>query len=125
MSNFAGRFFNRKQALEREVKDAYVKLSANGTSAPTIVSGVGSVSIARNGAGDYSLTLSDKYPSLKSFKATLMDNSAEDVRFQVHSETVSTTKVIRFLALTGATPTDIAQDSVVFIKLELKNTQGF
>lgn len=125
MANFAGRIFNRKQALEREIKDGYVTISIGAAGAPTLTAGPLGASIVRNSAGNYSLTIDDKYASLKSFRATLLSATAEDIRFQLHSETVSTTQVVSFLCLTGATETDPSNGSVILIKMDLKNAQGF
>ena len=125
MSNFAGRIFNRKQALEREIKDGYVRISIGASGAPTLTAGPLGASITRNSAGNYSLTLYDKYAALKSFRAILLDSTAEDIRFQLHSETVSTTQIVRFLCLTDATETDPSDGSVILIKMDLKNAQGF
>jgi hypothetical protein len=106
--------------------DGLVATFANGIDAlPVINSGVGIASVTKNGVGDYSITLSDAYSSLKSFKGLILQSSAVDLRFQIHSETVSSTKIIRFLTLTGATPTDMPAASSCLVKLELKNSQGF
>lgn len=118
----ASRNFNRKQALEKEVKDLYARISIGATGAPTIVSALGSASISRTGAGDYSLTLDDKYSSLKFFEGVLLDADGEDINFQIYSETVSSTKIIRFLTLTGATPTDPSNGATLMLKIEVKNT---
>lgn len=118
----ANRSFNKKQSLEKEVKDLYVRVSIGASGAPTLVTPVGVASIVRNGAGDYTLTMQDKYNYLKYFEAQHVSSSAQDLHFQVHSETVSSTKTVRFLCLTGATPTDPASGKVLLLKLELKNT---
>lgn len=119
----ANRNFNRRQSLEKEVKDLYARISIGNTGAPTIVNGYGITSITRNGAGDYSVVLTDRYSSLKFFEVVHLSSSAQDLQFQLHSETVSaTTKTVRFLCLTGATPTDPASGKVLLLKLEVKNT---
>lgn len=83
---------------------------------------LGIASIARNEAGDFTLTLDDKWPSLKAMKAIHLATSAADLNVQMHSETVSTDKQIRFFTLAGATKTDPADGTLMFIKLELKNS---
>ncbi len=118
----ANRNFNRRQSLEKEVKDLYLKVSIGATGAPTISSGYGIASIARNAAGDYTITLSDKYASLKHFEVTHLSSSAQDLNFQLHSEDVASAKTIRFLCLTGATATEVASGKVLFVKIEVKNT---
>lgn len=118
----ANRNFNKRQSLEKEVKDIYAKVSIGASGAPTIVNAYGITSITREGAGDYSLLLQDKYASLKFFEVIHLSSSAQDLGYQLHSETVATDKGVRFLCLTGATPTDPASGKVLYIKLELKNT---
>lgn len=118
----ANRNFNRRQALEKEVKDLYLKVSIGTSGAPTIVSGYGFASIARNGAGDYTVTLSDYYASLKYFEVIHLSSSAQDLNYQMYSESVASDKKIRFLCLTGASATDPASGKVLFIKAEVKNT---
>lgn len=118
----ANRNFNRKQALEKEVKDLYVKVSIGATGAPTLTSRIGIESIVRNGAGDYTLTLQDKYHALKFFDVVHLRSTAQDLNFQLHSEDVNGDREIRFLCLTGASETDPADGQQLLIKLELKNT---
>lgn len=118
----ASRVFNRKQALEKEVKDVYAEIAIGTSGAPTLVSPIGIASIDRNSAGDYTLTLSDKYFSLKNFKCARMLSTAEDISVQVHTESVDNTKEIRFLTQTETTATDPADGTVLLIKLELKNS---
>lgn len=118
----ASRNFNRRQALEKEVKDLYMRVSIGASGAPTATSKVGIASIVRNGAGDYTITLDDKYASLKFFEGILLDSSAEDINLQIHSEAVLASKTIRFLTLAGATPTDPSDGSELLLKIEVKNT---
>ena len=118
----ASRLFNRKQALEKEVKELYADVTIGASGAPTLTKGLGVTSIARNGAGDYTVTLDDKYVRLMSAQMTHLSSTAEDLKMQLHSETVSTTKTVRMLTLTGATETDPANGTRLLIRLELKNS---
>lgn len=121
----ASRIFNKKQSLEREVKELYAKITIGATGAPTLTVGVGIESIARNSAGDYTLTLSDRYNSLKMAKVRVLSATEEDLRAQLKSETVATTKQVNFMTLTDATKTDPADGSVLIVKLDLKNVAGY
>lgn len=96
-----------------------------GADDPSIVSGVGVASIVRNDVGDYTITLSDAYNSLKAFKGIVLASSAVDLRFQMHSEAVASSKTIRFYALAGATPTDPTASQSCLFKFEFKNAGGF
>lgn len=123
----ANRNFNRRQALEKEIKDIYLKVAIGSSGAPTVANGngIGIASIVRNSAGNYSITLEDAYVSLKSFSAIHLASSAQDLTYQIISETVATTKIINFVCLTAGTPTDIASGSTLLVNIELKNTSAF
>ncbi len=87
---------------------------------------VGISEVKRNDVGDYSVILEDAYHDLRNMKAIRLSSSAADIRFQLHSESVndSDEKEVRFLCLTGATPTDPADGVVILVKLELKNSSA-
>lgn len=105
--------------------DSVVATFAGGSAAqPTLVSNRGISGVVRNGPGDYSITLSDTFFAMKSSSAIHLSSTAQDIRFQIHSETVnaSATKAIRIVALTGTTPVDPANSSKIFLKAELKNS---
>lgn len=118
----ANRSFNKRQALEKEVKDLYAKVNIGSSGAPTIVSAVGITSIVRNSAGDYTVTLDDKYSSLKFFECIHLSGTAQDLAYQIKAEDVIGAKTIEFLCLTGTSATDPASGKVLLIKFELKNT---
>lgn len=118
----ANRNFNRRQALEKEVKDIYAKASVAAAGAPTLTSTIGVASLVRNGAGDYTLTLQDKYNSLKWADVKVIDDTAQDLTIQIHSEDVADAKTVRFLCLEAGVETDPADGAQLLIKLELKNT---
>jgi hypothetical protein len=118
----ADRYFNNKQTLEKQIKTLFAKVAIGATGAPTIVDGVGIASIARNGAGDYTITLQDTYNALKFLSVIHFRDTAQDLNFQLHSEAVFTAKTVRFLCLTGATPTDPANGQTLLIQIDLKNT---
>lgn len=120
----ANRNFNRKQALEREVKDLYLEVSFGATGAPTIVSGVGITSITRNDAGDYTIVLDDRYHGgLKYFDGVLLDAAAEDIYFQLQeSRVASATKDLDIFCLTGSSATDPSNGSKAYFKFEVKTS---
>lgn len=121
--HIANRNFNRRQALEKEVKDLYAAVAIGATGAPTLTSKVGIASIARTSAGLYRLTLEDKYVSLKNFAVALVAASAEDLIFQVKAEAVAgAVPYIDFLCLASAVATDPASGDVLLVKIEVKNT---
>lgn len=120
----ASRNFNRKQALEKEVKELFALISIGATGAPTLTTGHGIASISRTAQGDYRLTLQDKYVSLKFFEGALLKSSGEDIRFQLKADSVSSSKIIDFFTLTGATATDPSSGSKLYLKIEVKNSSA-
>lgn len=120
----ANRDFQRRQSLEKDVKDLYARITVAGSGAPTLVANqsLGVASISRTSAGLYVLTLQDKYASLKYFDGMVIHSSAEDLNFQVSSEAVSSAKTITFRTLAAGVATDPASGDVLLLKIEVKNT---
>ena len=121
----AARTFNRRQALEKEVKDLYAKVTIGASGAPTLTTGYGFASISKTSTGLYRLTLQDKYHSLKSVNVMLLASSAADFTFQVKAEAVSgATPYIDFFTLTGGTVAEPSNGHILLIKVEVKNTSA-
>lgn len=120
----ANRNFNRAQALEKEVKSLFAEVAIGASGAPTITKALGISSISRTGAGDYKITLDDKFVRLMHLSVTELNSSAQDLNFQLKSQAVSSTKEIEFFSLTGGTETDPASGSSLFIKIDLKNSDS-
>lgn len=118
----ASRNFNRKQALEKEIKEIYALLTFGSSGAVTLTTGHGVASAAKSGTGDYLITLQDRYVSLKMVEGTFLSSSAEDIRVQVKAEDVASAKTISILTLTGASATNPASGTKLYLKFELKNT---
>jgi hypothetical protein len=120
----ANRTFQNTQALEKEVKTLFAKVSIGATGAPTLVQpgSLGIASVVRVSAGLYRFTLVDAFPKLLAVKPMLLSAAAEDLTFQVKLETVATTKLIEVMAKTGATATDPANGDVLMFEFVFKNT---
>lgn len=118
----ANRNFNRKQALEKEVKELYADIAIGGTGAPTLTYGVGIASVTRDSAGVYIVTLQDAYMRLMALQVTNVAASAQDLTFAVETESVASAKTIQFRCLTGATETDPASGSRLLVQINLKNS---
>lgn len=118
----ASRTFNRKQALEKEVKEIYAKLTFGSSGAVTLTTGYGVASASKTGTGDYRITLSDKYVSLKFVEGIFLKSSAEDIRIQLKAEDVASAKTIDILTLTGSSATNPSSGAVLYLKFDLKNT---
>lgn len=122
----ANRTFNRRQALEKEVKDLYLKVAIGGSGAPTISANIGGgvASITRASTGLYQITLADQYNSLKFFEGIHIKSTAEDLNIQIKAEDVASAKTIDFFTLAGGTETDPSSGSVLVLKIEVKNTSA-
>lgn len=118
----ANRNFNRKQALEKEVKELYAKVTIGASGAPTLTSGYGITSVAKVSDGLYRFTLADQYASLKHVEAILLESTARDHTFQLKLETVATTKLVELFVLTAGVVAEPANGAIIFVKFDLKNT---
>jgi len=114
--------FYRVQSKERETKIVHAEVAIGASGAPTITSAKGVASIVRNSAGDYTVTLSERYSRVLSMSVLLKAAAAEDLTSQLVSETVASTKTINFLTLAAAVATDPSNGASLFIRLELKNS---
>lgn len=112
------------QALEKEVKVIYARIDIGGTGAPTLdtTNSKGVASVSRTAAGDYTITLEDKYQALMHCSAQLVKAADEDLTIHVSSETVASTKTVLLTCLAATTATDPSSGSVLLVKLDLKNT---
>lgn len=120
----ASRNFNRKQALEKQCKELYAKLTFGASGAVTMTTGYGITSVTKSNTGDYQILLADKYVSLKYFDGILLKSTGEDIRVQVKAQDVVSAKTIDFYTLTGANATNPSSGAVMFIKIELKDTSA-
>lgn len=120
----ADRNFNRAQNLEKEVKGIFADINIGAAGAPTIVKALGIASVVRNSAGDYTITLNDKYVRFMSFQVSQVVSSPQDLKFQIKAQDVVSAKTVEFVCLAVATPTDPSNGSKLLIQLELKNSSA-
>jgi hypothetical protein len=118
----ANRNFNRKQALEKEVKDLYAEVAIGSSGAPTLTKGLGVASVERTGTGEYTVTLEDAYNRLMHVNVSHEAASAEDITAQVSASDVQSAKTISFITKAADTETDPSDGSVLRIKIEVKNS---
>lgn len=88
---------------------------------PTVVSGLGTTSITRTGVGQFTVTLDSVWTSLKAARTVILNSTAVDLRAQLKSEAVSTSRTLVVMTLTGATPTEPAPGTTLMLKMTLKN----
>lgn len=120
----ANRNFNRKQALDKEVKELYLDVAIGASGAPTLSRGLGAASISRSSTGLYVITLQDAYNRLMFADVQTLTASAEDIQAQLVSESVASAKTISFRTVksSDATVVDPSNGARLLIKLELKNS---
>lgn len=124
----ANRWFNQFQgALEKSVVKLYVEVAIGASGAPTLTRGKGVTSIARSGAGTYTLILQDSYYRLLGFRFGFLvngDPAAPLVNPLV--DTISSAKTLTFQcnAVDGTTATDPASGEKLFIELTLSNSDA-
>lgn len=105
--------------------DGLIGTFSGGTTATiTNNSPTGVESVARTSDGLYTITLQDAYYSCKAIKGIIKHSAAVDLRIQASAETVSSTKIVTLRLLTGAVATEPPNASVLFLKLELKNSSA-
>jgi hypothetical protein len=94
---------------------------ADGQNDPSIDSGFGVTSVVRNDVGDYTITLDKTYASLKYLRGIIFTSSAVDARVQLKSDSI-TSSSLRILVNAGATPVDLADDTKILVKMEVKDS---
>lgn len=120
----ANRNFNRKQALDKEIKEIYAKATIAGSGAPTLVAAesLGVASISRTSAGLYVLTLQDKYMKLRHADIAIITPAAEDISVNVSAESVASAKTVTFQCTAAGVAADPASGDSFLISLQLKNS---
>ena len=118
----ASRTYNRKQSLEKEIKEIYCKLTFGSSGAVTLTEGYGVASAAKSATGDYLITLQDKYVSLKFVEGIFLKSTGEDIRIQLKAEDVDGAKTIAIYTLTGSSATNPSNGAELYLKFDLKNT---
>lgn len=105
---------------------AQVAIGASGAPTLSAVNSKGVASISRNSAGDYSVTLSDTWYQFLGLSVVAKNSTgipaAPDVG--VKSETVASTKIVRFVCSAAGVATDPANGDTLFIHFDLKNSSA-
>lgn len=120
------RLFNQfRYSLEKKPVDLYLKAAIGASGAPTIDASLskGIASIARNSAGDYTITLQDKYVDLYMASACVLLASGTPasvmMALEAHSVASAKTIDIQFLDFAGAA-VELDNGAVLRMKFELK-----
>lgn len=123
--NMANRNFNRKQALEKEIKEIYAEISIGASGAPTIAYATGVASISRTSTGLYVLTLQDQYTRLMHANVSIESAAAQDLDAQIQSSALTTSaKTLTFRTQAAGVVADPSSGSVLRVALQLKNSSA-
>lgn len=126
----ANRYRKGLSAIDGGICKIYLQAAIGATGAPTLsaTNSVGIRSIARNGAGDYTITfgdsgtsVTDTYNALRCADFHLVDTTARDYTLQVHTFTGSS-GTIRVLFNSAAVTTELPNGATLQMSFELKNS---
>ena len=123
----ASRLFQFRYSYERDVCEIMAKITIGASGAPTLTQAKGIVSMVRNSAGNYTLTLKDNYYLFLSAEANFISGSSAPAApfLNVVSEQVSNATspqvVLQFRNLAAAAATDPASGEVVLLRLVLRS----
>lgn len=96
----------------------------NGADATFSIVGLQGVSVSQTATGVYKILLPNTYKALIGFSAILKRAAAVDLMPQIVSEDVAAAKTIYVRMQAAATATNMAQNDVLFVSIELRNSSG-
>lgn len=124
-------FYNNVGTLENRVVHLYAKVTVGATGAPTLTSGNGIASIARNSAGNYTITFDDTYNEFL-FAHFLVENAADQApdtvgfvpKLDSHDVDASGGGTVTFAwqAADDGADVELANGTVFYAKFELRNS---
>jgi hypothetical protein len=122
----ADRVFNELKTQGSNYVALAFSFSPQGTGAPALGEGCAAyvTSIVRNSAGNFTITLANKFAALVSAPVMLSMSTATDLKPQWGAIDVVSAKTLVLNLLAVATPTDMAANAAnkVFVTLFLRNT---
>jgi hypothetical protein len=119
------RYTQFRYAKEKKVVDLFAKVTFGSTGAPTLVvaQSKGVKSITRNSAGDYTITLGDKYTTLLGVRHIFQNATAPaSPASYIKSATASTVELVFNAA---GTATDPASGEAVLLQFIFNDTTAF
>jgi len=119
----AGTLYKNHYAKELDVVSIFAYVDIGDTGAPTLntAKSKGVASIARNSAGNYTVTLADVYSDHFFTDLILLDSTSRDLTFQLLAVDASA-KTIQFVVHAGATATDPTSGGVILAHIRMKRT---
>jgi hypothetical protein len=119
------RYTQFRYSKEKKVVDLFAKVTFGSSGAPTLVvaQSKGVKSIARNSAGDYTITLGDKYPTLLRRPPHVCKRNRTGFARDVHQSATTSTVEVVFNAV--GTATDPASGEAVYLQFIFNDTSAF
>lgn len=115
-------------ALEPGRVQLFAEVAIGATGAPTLTAAKsrGIASITRNSAGVYTVVLQDVYNRMFHARVTFKVSGGLPAApvVGIDSETVASTKTLKFVCSTGGVATDPASGETMLIKIDLKNSSA-
>ena len=114
--------------MEAMVVELFANISIGASGAPTLNQSAskGVASVVRDSAGQYTITLQDKYVSLLAFQESRnVGTSAMAAPFcNIEANNIASTGklTVQYRALDNSTPTDPQNGTIIFMKLTLSNS---
>lgn len=126
----ANRLFNSqfRFGFERMPVSLFAKVSIGAAGAPTLSNSLGIASIARNSAGNYTITLQDVYNRLMHVKHVYDETSNGGTAplapgmFISSNQVSAATPTIRIVLNSGGTATDPANGEILLLEIVLSNS---
>lgn len=112
------------RSLDREIIQLFGKATGAGTSDLTSISSrCGITSIARTGAGIYTVTLDATYQELRNFHGTVIDpTTPDDWEVTVQTDLTAGGKTFVINTWKGGAAADLSTDEKLMLAIVLKNT---
>lgn len=125
-----------RKSYEKEVCDIFGNVSVGTTGAPTLntsalASSKGIKSIARNSAGNYTITLQQPWVKLLNVDATITNTtgiaSAPSIGILTTGTNVASVSAptVQIVFSTGGTATDLASGSTILLQITVGNTTAY
>ena len=118
------RLFQFQYSYERDLVRMPIKITIGDTGAPTLTNGKGVVSVVRDSAGKYTITLKDNFNTMLAMSATINSGSSAPTApaINVVSQDVTTAKTVviqcRDIAAAAADP---ASGEIIMLELVMRN----
>lgn len=118
----ADRFFQGDpRELEREICHLRLAITLGASGAIASQVSIGASAVKGAGAGEYTVTLEDRYPAFRGFSFALETPAAADSHVELRSKNLAT-RVFSFRTVTAGAEANLASGAIIYLDLYMKNT---